>query len=318
MIEPEAILPGSPHEEAAMDFKPYEYVVKVADLRSITKAAQALYVSQPYLSSYIVRLESELEVQLFDRTTKPLSLTYAGEKYLKMAREVLALHEELQEEIRHIGNHTAGRLAVGIPRMRATFLLPHILPLFYEKFPQVELQIREGSTQVLEELLKKGEIAFALIPISRNSHEFDHEVLYDEELILVTKKDALFPDAQPSELPTSLEQLQEMPFLLPHVGRGLRTTLDHFFAQNKFNPKIRFEAASNETLLRLASKGLGVTIVPHSVCLYSRPLDPIDMLHLEPKGLFWQIGIVRKKDSTIDYFGHQFIDICRQILPDAF
>lgn len=301
-----------------MDFKPYEYLLMVADLRSITKAAQALFVSQPYLSSYITRLEEELGVQLFDRNTKPLSPTIAGEKYLKMAKSVLSLHQELKDEIINIENHSTGRLSVGIPRMRATFLLPHVLPLFYEKFPNVELIIREGSTKDLEERLRNGEISFAFTPISQSNTEFDYEVFYDEELVLVTKKGALADDIQHPAPPVSLDLLHSSPFLLSHPGRGLRTTLDLYFAQNKFSPNIKFETSSNETLLRLASTGIGVTIIPHSVCLYARPLEPIDIYHLEPKGLFWQIGIVRKKGSQIDYLGHQFIQLCRQILSDAF
>lgn len=301
-----------------MDIKPYEYIMKVAELQSITKAAQTLYVSQPYLSSYISRLEEELGILLFDRNTKPISLTLAGDKYLEMAKNVLNLHNSFKEEIVHIENHSSGRLSVGIPRMRATFLLPHILPLFYDRFPNVELIIREGSTKNLEELLKKGEISFSFTPIPGESTDFQFDVLYDEELLLVTEEGALAESQLERDKPVPLEVIRDFPFLLSPLGRGLRTALDQYFLQNKFKPKVRLETSSNETLFRLSSKGIGITIVPHSICLYARPVEPVDTFHLEPNGLFWQIGVVYKKGTEIDYLGKEFIKICRQILPDAF
>lgn len=301
-----------------MDLKPYEYILKVAELKSITKAAQSMYISQPYLSSYISRLEEDLGILLFDRNSKPIAPTLAGEKYINMANEILALHKDLKEEIINIENHSSGRLAIGIPRMRATFLLPHILPIFYDRFPNVELIIKEGSTQSLEELLKKGEISFAFTPVPINRNDFDYEVLYDEELVLVTKKDLLIDYVKGNDTPVSLDILKETPFVLSNIGRGLRTTLDIYFAHNKFKPVIRLETSSNETLLRLASKGIGITIVPHSISLYSKPVEPIDTFHLEPNGLYWQIGIVYRKNSNLDYLANQFISICKQILPSAF
>src|SRR5690606_3080355 len=130
-------------------------------------------------------------------------------------QEILDLHKGLKEEFIHIENHSSGRLSIGIPRMRASFLLPHILPIFYDKFPNVELIIREGSTKTLHELLKKGEIAYAFIPIPASANEFEYEVLYDEELVLVTKKGILSEYVAEKETPIPLSLLSDLDFLLP-------------------------------------------------------------------------------------------------------
>ncbi|SDJ37469.1 LysR family transcriptional regulator [Proteiniclasticum ruminis] len=300
-----------------MDTKPFEYIIKIAETGNITKAAHALFISQPYLSSYLTKLEEELGVILFDRTAKPLRLTYAGEKYLQMSKEIMKIRENFVDDVIHLENYSAGKLSIGIPRMRSTFLLPHILPAFYERFPNVEITVVEDNTKNLEEMLKKGMISFALTPIPMNNKELSYDVLYDEELLLICRKDGLKYIVDIDQ-PLSLDLVSHYPFLLSTKGRGLRTFLDSYFLQNKFKPQVKLEISNNETLLRLASKGIGLTIVPHSVYLYARPVEPIDVYHLAPRGLFWQIGVVYKANAEIDYLGRQFIEILRSILPEAF
>ena len=112
-----------------MDFKHYQYVLKVAELQNMTKAANELYVSQPALSHYIAKVEDELGAVLFDRNTTPLSLTPAGERYVETARMVLALNDRLRQDISDINEQKKGRVILGISHARASFFLPYVLLL---------------------------------------------------------------------------------------------------------------------------------------------------------------------------------------------
>ena len=89
------------------------YILKVAELRSVTGAADALHISQPELSRYIHDVEKELGAKIFDRSTNPISLTYAGECYTQSAKRILLEHENLQREIRDITHHMTWRLRIG-------------------------------------------------------------------------------------------------------------------------------------------------------------------------------------------------------------
>ena len=83
----------------AMDFKQLAYIIKVAECRNITKAAKELFISQPSLSQFITKAEEELGVRLFDRSMNPLSLTYAGTKYIEAARKIIMVNENIKKEL---------------------------------------------------------------------------------------------------------------------------------------------------------------------------------------------------------------------------
>ncbi len=122
-----------------MDFKKLKYVLTVAEVQSISKAAAILYISQPSLSHVISNLEMELGIQIFNRTTTPISLTYAGERFVETAKEILNMNNKLKKEFSDISNARKGKIAIGIPSLRGSFMLPHILPVFHKEYPGIEL-----------------------------------------------------------------------------------------------------------------------------------------------------------------------------------
>lgn len=116
-----------------MNLREYQYVLKVAQLQNMTRAAEALYITQPSLSHYIARVEEELGVQLFNRLTTPLSLTPAGEKYVETAQMILELASGLKKELSEIAKGKKGVITLGMSHARASFFLPYFLPVFRRK-----------------------------------------------------------------------------------------------------------------------------------------------------------------------------------------
>ena len=108
-----------------MNLREYQYVLKVAQLQNMTRAAEALYITQPSLSHYIARVEEELGVQLFNRLTTPLSLTPAGEKYVETAQMILELDSGLKKELSEIAKGKKGVITLGMSHARASFFLPY-------------------------------------------------------------------------------------------------------------------------------------------------------------------------------------------------
>ena len=101
-----------------MDFRELYYITMIADCQSITKAAQKLYISQPSLSHLVSKVEAELGVKLFDRTAYPITQTYAGERYVDTARQILRLNDNMRREFSDISEGTAGRITIGMPTER--------------------------------------------------------------------------------------------------------------------------------------------------------------------------------------------------------
>ncbi|WP_181995657.1 LysR family transcriptional regulator [Clostridium sp. AM58-1XD] len=113
-----------------MDFKQLFYIVKVAECQNITKAAKALFVSQPSLSQFISKAEEELGVKIFDRSTNPLTLTYAGRKYIEAARKILDINDNVKKELQDIAGYQKGLINLGIPKERGSYMLPGLMKEF--------------------------------------------------------------------------------------------------------------------------------------------------------------------------------------------
>ena len=111
-----------------MEFNKLEYIIKVAEIGNITKAADELYMTQPALSHFLTKVEKEEGVRIFDRTSSPITLTYEGEKYVETARKILELNEQLKEERSQVTGLRKGRIRIGIPPLRAAYMLPRFLP----------------------------------------------------------------------------------------------------------------------------------------------------------------------------------------------
>ena len=101
-----------------MDFKQITYIIKVAECRNITKAARELYISQPSLSQLISKAEEELGIRIFDRNTNPLTLTYAGKRYIEEAKKIIDINENIKKELQDIAGCQKGLIVLGIPRKR--------------------------------------------------------------------------------------------------------------------------------------------------------------------------------------------------------
>lgn len=101
-----------------MVFRNYEYFAAIVEAGSLTRAAEQLYISQPSLSQYVKRLEANLGVELFDRSTSPLRLTYTGERYYQYVLQLMKLDENVRREFQDIKNQTSGRLRLGVALWR--------------------------------------------------------------------------------------------------------------------------------------------------------------------------------------------------------
>ena len=141
-----------------MDFRQLQYLTAVAEHRNVTKAAESLYISQSALSHYIRKTEEELGVQLFDRSTTPISLTYAGKCYIQSAQRILMENERLMKELREITENMTGVLRIGISRDRASYIMPRLTRDFLALYPGIQVDIFTESAQQLREALKSGRV----------------------------------------------------------------------------------------------------------------------------------------------------------------
>ena len=171
-----------------MDFRELTYITTVADCRSVTAAAKKLYISQPSLSYIISKVEADVGVKLFDRKTNPLSLTYAGKKYVETAKEILRLRDNLRRELADIGAGETGEIRIGMPTERAGYMLPRVAGKFHESFPRVQLHLMESKSGEIIDSLINDRITFAVLPGGTEGMPggLTAEFIYREPLVVVT------------------------------------------------------------------------------------------------------------------------------------
>ena len=152
-----------------MEHREMEYVIVIAQERNLSKAAERLFISQPALSRFLVKLENDLGTPLFERKNRQYFPTMAGELYLDTAREILRLQQQFNAELKSLIQTSRGVISMGITPGRGHTILPHVLPAFREYFPDYEIQVHEENVDTLEQYLMNGTIEVAFFTVLEKS-----------------------------------------------------------------------------------------------------------------------------------------------------
>lgn len=252
-----------------MVFRQFRYILKVAELGSISKAAQKLYVSQPSLSQLIASVEKKIGAPIFDRSSSPLRPTDIGQLYLKAAQQILDIDADFQQKADDTLNLKRGHIILGTTPFRSAYLLAPFLPQFQQKYPQIQITLVESTTRHLEEVALRGEVDLIITLRPIDEKHFSAQKLFAEELILALPpmhplaKQLHLPTNTQKELPEiSLTALRETPFIQMHTEQKLHNGLIFLCSEAGFTPNIVMTTSSMETAQALAGAGLGATMLP--------------------------------------------------------
>ncbi len=260
------------------------YVLAVAECRSISKAAEKLYVTQPSLSQFIHSLEKQLGIKLFDRSVTPIALTDAGQLYVEWARKILAMEESMNNALSDLMGLETGTVRIGASSFRVRCLLARSIAAFHAKYPQIRLAIHEADMKQLRDLLAAGSIDFAI-----GSGDFEEKALHVEELAQerlylavsphhpITKQ--LPPPLSADDIihataaylraePIDLACVQDEPFVAANAGEYDRDSLNAVCRACGFTPQIAYSVHTIETVFSFVSANMGVGLLPDSLIYY--------------------------------------------------
>jgi DNA-binding transcriptional LysR family regulator len=290
-----------------------QYLVTLADEGNMTAAAQRLFISQPSLSYLLAHVEKELGVILFNRDTSPLSLTYAGERYISAAREILGIQRGLGNELEEIKKSSCGRLQIGCGTQISSFLIPKVLPSFIREYPSVVLELVEERHDSLCEKLNSGELDIIIVNRPVQNILVESILLWQEEMILlapvsfITKSQKqegkLFPVIDP-------KCLSEIPLVLSKKGSNTRIMIDQMFSDLKVVPHIVFETSNITTCISMVESAIGFTVFMYS---------PITSSNLKvkqyslPGDYKRDLSIYFRKNFHMTHFTDYFINTCRDL-----
>ena len=304
-----------------MDFREMLYITTVADCRSVTAAAKKLYISQPSLSYIISKVEQDVGVKLFERKNYPLTLTYAGEKYVDTARKILLLNDNLRKELMDIGLGEKGRISFGMPLERAGYMLPRVIGKFKEKYPRVELQLQESKVDGLIDALMRDEINFFISPGNKENLPagLKTEVIYREELFLVTApgvvtEEKIIPDSGGA---VDIHKLGNIPYILLKKGHANRKRVDQILKEHKVVPNVVMEVSSCISAVQLASSGLGAAIVPMRALETLGGKDKFCCYSYRKERDGWDVNVIYKEEVYLDKSERYLINLMKEAFAET-
>ena len=255
-----------------------KYVYEVYKERSFTKAAQNLYISQPSLSARIKKIEEMIGEPLFDRSTTPLQLTEVGKVYIEAAEEITQIEQRVENYINDLAGLKTGNLAVGASTLFAAYVVPSLITQFNQKFPDVHIQLIEGNTAELEEMLGSNALDFVIDNYHYDSILYNKELYCEENILLaVPKHFAVNEELGMYQLSykniknknylsrkypaVPLERFADLPFIMLTQGNDTRTRGDRLCRNVGFKPNIVLEFNQQSTAYMASSTQLGATFI---------------------------------------------------------
>ena len=299
-----------------MNLKQAQYVKTIAECGSITAAAKKLFVSQPSLSQMLRQLEQETGLPIFDRSTAPLRLTYAGEKYLHAAERILAANAELESQLREIRQENSGRLRLGISITRAMQVIPLVLPIFQHQYPNVSIELTERGSANLEEILRMGNIDLALAALESTSLSLAYELIEQETIGILAGRDSTVAKQFRSGTHLPLEAVQYENFVCLTKGHSSRIIHDKLFRRLGMAPKVILETDALEVGRRVALE---------AGCCMILPSIYIDEYCRQRRGEFFPLKDYEnhrhfyacyRKDEFVPRYIRDFIQITTRVLAN--
>ena len=248
-----------------MNIQQLQYVLAVADSRNFEEAAERCFVTQSTLSTMIGRLENEMDIKIFNRKTKPVSVTLEGSGIIDRLRVIVHEINLLEDFVQELKGEFVGDLRIGIIPTIAPYLLPLFLSKFANQFPKVRIVVREMPTAEITESLKNRTLDIGILALPIVDNELLEKELYVEPFLVY--------DCRPSRSTSriSINKLDYSNLWLLQKGHCLRTQVHQICDKAKQTPgcelNFEFESASMDSLLRFTKSNKGMTIIPYLASL---------------------------------------------------
>jgi len=299
-----------------MNLREMEYLVAIAQHGNVSRAAEALYVSQPTLSIFLRKLEENIGTPLFERVGRGLVPTYAGTLCLNFAQETLYREQQLQNELSAVIAEQHGRIRVGMHKKRTLYLIPAVLMKFRERYPNIEPAIVEADSLDMERLLLNGELDLAICNRYFSSDRIQTSNIYEDRLLCVTCHNhsaavhAVPCPGQPYPY-MDLNYLAEDTFILQQPEQSTRVFTDYALAYANVKPQKRLIIENMETASQLAAEGYGIAFTTKSYAHFFSYHKPVDYYMVGDLNTYFNIFIAYNTYSTLPAYAEYFIELVK-------
>jgi DNA-binding transcriptional LysR family regulator len=288
-----------------MELRHLRTIVAVAQHRSLTKAGEELYLTQSAISQQIRRLERELGIEVFRRTSRSVELTAEGQVILGYAQRVLAEVDGLHSELEELTGLLSGKLRIGGVYPTGPYDLFGMLADFRAAHPGVAVHMVEDTQEDVLAALRADELdcAFTALDPDALGNEFAATLLWQEEIVVALPSDHRLCTRES----VTLQELAAEDLIAYRDNSALRRRLERTMAELGLEPRNAFICTEMAAVRGLASKGLGVAVLPRTVA--EEPGPPIELRPIGPDGLTWPIALVWRAARRQTPAGKAFLKV---------
>jgi LysR family transcriptional regulator, transcriptional activator of the cysJI operon len=233
----------------------FKIFVAVCDTMNMTCAAEALFMSQSAVSQAIAELEKHYDVRLFERLSKKLYLTQAGQKLLSYARHIIRINAEVENDMKSL--HENGLIRIGASVTVGAHVLPKLVIQFRRTSPQTGIEVFEDNTEKIENLILHDQIDIGLVEGDSVSPDILNRPFMDDELVLICSANHRFaglPAVEPHEL-------EKEEFIIREKGSGTRKTFEDMMIANHLTWKVIWTCNNADTIKMAVKEGIGVSVI---------------------------------------------------------
>jgi len=297
------------------------YITAIAETKSISKAAEKLFVAQPSLSYSLQRLEKDLGVELFKRTSEGLRPTLAGEYYIQTAQEILHSYRKMETKISWLNEMKVGHLVVGTTAFLGSVILPPIFQKFNSLYPCIKIEIVEDVSQNIEAGMLKGDIDIGIFHTPVNTNAIHCDILVREFFLLAVPPQDVLNEAgyikkKSTRKYMDLRLTNQKDYILTTYAQRTRQRCNAIFSKAGVTPQIKYLTKSIQTATRMSGSGLGYTLVPESYSrLFNQEAMP-NFYYIENEfSPYWDLAVCYTKLGGLSKPAKAMIQICNEILP---
>jgi DNA-binding transcriptional LysR family regulator len=292
-----------------MDFKQIEAFINVAKFKSFSKAASSSFLSQPAISSHIASLEKDLKVQLFDRTSKEVVLTPAGESFLNYAIDILNTRDKAVRTLSSFNDNVEGNLYLSASTTPCNTMVPKLLLEFHASYPNVHFNVSElSSGQIIENIIR-FDSELGIVGRKVLDEKIDCFKLVEDELVVVSPNSYKLP----AEL--TLKELLKYDFIMREKNSATRKTFEEMLGKKDIDVsslKIPYEVNSLDTMLQFVKAGLGVSVVSSQVCSDYVSCGLMRESRIKGLPMTRNIYLATSSKRTLTPTAKAFFNLCRE------
>lgn len=301
-----------------------EYICTLWQERSFTRAAKKLYISQPALSATVRRVEEEFHIKIFDRSTKPFTLTLAGEEYIRSAEQILGIVNHMSRYFSKLSNLKTGKVTVGSSSFFCCYVLPEAIRRFQAQYPQIEIELVEGEVSDLQAKLQDERIDIMLCIENEVESGFMEAELWRKELLIlavpaqnplnhllspyrlshcdIQKKRHL----EPSWKKISLDYFQSECFLCLPKGNDIYRRTVEMCSEAGFEPQISCAPSQQLTAYHMVRANMGITFIRQQLLQYVPDTKDVYFYSIDSKRVSRDICLACKSRRVLPAAAEEF------------